>query len=53
MLARQDEALRVQGASVMHLAVDNRLAGLLAVSDTVKATTADVPPHCARQACAS
>ena len=27
-LARQDEALRVQGAGVMHLAVDNRLAGL-------------------------
>jgi P-type Cu+ transporter len=40
-LAKQAEALRVQGASVMHLAVDNRLAGLLAVSDPVKATTAD------------
>jgi Cu+-exporting ATPase len=40
-LAEQAEALRVQGASVMHLAVDNRLAGLLAVSDPVKATTPD------------
>jgi P-type Cu+ transporter len=30
-----------EGASVMHLAVDGRLAGLLAVSDRVKATTPD------------
>jgi Cu+-exporting ATPase len=41
MLAEQAEALRVQGASVMHLAADNRLAGLLAVSDPIKATTPD------------
>ena len=40
-LAAQAETLRAQGASVMHLAVDGRLAGLLAVSDPVKATTAD------------
>jgi P-type Cu+ transporter len=40
-LATQAEALRVQGASVMHLAVDSKLAGLLAVSDPVKATTPD------------
>ena len=40
-LASQAEELRGQGASVMHLAVDGRLAGLLAVSDPVKATTAD------------
>jgi len=40
-LASQAEALRSQGASVMHLAVDSRLAGLLAVSDPVKATTPD------------
>ncbi len=33
------ETLRGQGASVMHLAVDGRLAGVLAVSDPVKATT--------------
>ncbi len=33
------EELRSLGASVMHLAVDGRLAGLLAVSDPVKATT--------------
>ncbi len=38
-LARDAEALRAQGASVMHLAVDKQLAGLLAVSDPVKATT--------------
>ncbi len=40
-LASQAEALRGQGASVMHMSVDGKLAGLLAVSDPVKATTAD------------
>ncbi|MDO9286697.1 MAG: heavy metal translocating P-type ATPase [Aquabacterium sp.] len=40
-LATRAEALRSQGASVMHLAVDQKLAGLLAVSDPIKATTAD------------
>jgi P-type Cu+ transporter len=38
-LRPQAEALRTEGASVMHLAVDGRLAGLLAVSDPVKAST--------------
>ncbi len=38
-LVPQAEALRSQGASVMHLAVDGRLAGLLAVSDPIKAST--------------
>jgi len=40
-LADRAEELRRQGASVMHLAVDGHLAGLLAVSDPVKATTPD------------
>jgi len=40
-LATQAEQLRVRGASVIYLAVDNQLAGLLAVSDPVKATTAE------------
>ncbi|WP_137920950.1 copper-translocating P-type ATPase [Hydrogenophaga sp. 2FB] len=40
-LATEAEALRAQGASVMFLAVNKTLAGLLAVSDPVKATTAD------------
>ena len=40
-LASQAEELRGQGASVMHLGVDGKLAGLLAVSDPVKATTAE------------
>ncbi|MGE0348034.1 copper-transporting P-type ATPase [Hydrogenophaga sp.] len=40
-LAHEAEALRARGASVMHLAVDKALAGLLAVSDPVKATTAE------------
>ena len=40
-LTAQAEELRGQGASVMHLAVDGKLAGLLAVSDPVKATTLD------------
>jgi Cu+-exporting ATPase len=35
------EALRAQEASVMALAVDGQLAGLLAVSDPVKASTAE------------
>jgi len=39
-LKSQAEELRGQGASVMHLAVDGTLAGLLAVSDPIKATTA-------------
>jgi Cu+-exporting ATPase len=38
-LAEQAEALRGQGASVMYLASDGRLAGLLAVSDPIKAST--------------
>jgi Cu+-exporting ATPase len=33
------EALRADGASVIHLAVDGVLAGLLAVSDPIKAST--------------
>jgi P-type Cu+ transporter len=40
-LLLQADSLRSQGASVMHLAVDGRLAGLLAVADPVKATTHD------------
>jgi Cu+-exporting ATPase len=40
-LKAQAEELRSQGASVMHLAVDGQLAGLLAVSDPIKATTPD------------
>ncbi|MDP1534912.1 MAG: heavy metal translocating P-type ATPase, partial [Rubrivivax sp.] len=40
-LKSQAEELRSQGASVMHLAVDGQLAGLLAVSDPVKSTTPD------------
>jgi P-type Cu+ transporter len=35
----QAEALRAEGASVMHLATDGTLLGLLAVSDPVKAST--------------
>ncbi len=38
-LVGEAEGLRAEGASVMHLAVDGRLAGLLAVSDPVKAST--------------
>jgi len=40
-LAAQAEALRITGASVMVLAVDGALAGILAVADPVKPTTAD------------
>jgi P-type Cu+ transporter len=38
-LAKQADALRAQGASVMHLAVDKKLAGILAVADPVKEST--------------
>jgi Cu+-exporting ATPase len=38
-LEQEAEVLRTQGASVMHLAVDGQLAGLLVVSDPIKATT--------------
>jgi Cu+-exporting ATPase len=38
-LASRAEELRGSGASVVHLAVDGRLAGLLAISDPVKAST--------------
>jgi Cu+-exporting ATPase len=40
-LVTQAEALRAEGASVMHLAVDGQLVGLLAVSDPIKASTAE------------
>ena len=38
-LVPQAEALRAEGASVMYLAMDSQLMGLLAVSDPVKAST--------------
>ncbi|MCY7369412.1 MAG: heavy metal translocating P-type ATPase [Polaromonas sp.] len=38
-LVPQAEALRAEGASVMHLAADGKLMGLLAVSDPIKAST--------------
>ena len=40
-LREEAEKLRQEGASVMHLAVDSRLAGLLAVSDPIKGSTPD------------
>jgi Cu+-exporting ATPase len=40
-LTKQAEALRAEGASVMFLAVDRALAGLLAVSDPIKTSTAE------------
>ncbi len=39
-LKAQAESLRSEGASVMYLAIDGQLAGLLAVSDPIKASTA-------------
>ena len=40
-LQTQAEQLRLTGASVMYLAADGQLMGLLAVSDPIKASTAD------------
>jgi len=39
VLTKDADGLRAQGASVMHLAADGVLAGILAVSDPVKSTT--------------
>ncbi|WP_302180172.1 heavy metal translocating P-type ATPase [Burkholderia multivorans] len=38
-LANEADSMRAQGASVMYLSVDGRLAGLLAVADPIKTTT--------------
>lgn len=38
-MVEQAEALRSEGASVMHLASDGKLIGLLAVSDPIKSST--------------
>jgi Cu+-exporting ATPase len=38
-LQQQAEGLRAEGASVMYLAADRRLLGLVAVSDAIKAST--------------
>jgi Cu+-exporting ATPase len=40
-MADRAEALRKEGASVMYLAVDRNLAGLVAVSDPIKLSTAE------------
>ncbi|ABR91418.1 cation-translocating P-type ATPase [Janthinobacterium sp. Marseille] len=40
-LSQQAEALRKEGASVIYVAVDGKLAGLIAVSDPIKKTTAE------------
>lgn len=40
-LSQQAEELRANGASVMYLAVDHHLAGLVAVSDPIKSSTAE------------
>lgn len=40
-LTRQAEALRAEGQTVMFVALDNQLAGLIAVADPIKATTVE------------
>ncbi|CAJ0772758.1 heavy metal translocating P-type ATPase [Ralstonia chuxiongensis] len=45
MLTQPADELRSHGASVIYLAVDGTLAGLLAVSDPVKATTEEALKH--------
>jgi Cu+-exporting ATPase len=44
-LTKQAEELRGKGASVMYLAVDGKLAGLLAVSDRIGRTACDRPAY--------
>jgi Cu+-exporting ATPase len=41
VLQTEAEKMRATGASVMYLAVDGKLAGLLSVSDPIKASTAE------------
>lgn len=41
VVATQADALRRDGASVVYLSVDGQLAGLLAVADPIKSSTAD------------
>ncbi|MEG2049291.1 MAG: heavy metal translocating P-type ATPase, partial [Comamonas sp.] len=41
LLQADAERLRGEGASIMHLAVDGRFAGILAVTDPIKTTTPD------------
>lgn len=48
-LADEAEALRAKGASVIYLAVQNRFAGLLAVSDPIKASTPSAIAHLQQQ----
>ena len=40
-VAEGAERLRAEGASIVHVAVDGRIAGVLAVADRVKATTGE------------
>ncbi|CAN7384187.1 copper-translocating P-type ATPase [Pararhizobium sp. LjRoot235] len=40
-LAKEAEALRGEGATVIFVAVDSRVSGLFAISDPIKATTPD------------
>jgi Cu+-exporting ATPase len=40
-LDREAERLRADGATVVHLAIDGKLAGLFAIADPVKASTPD------------
>lgn len=40
-LTRQAEALRGEGATVIFVAIDGRVAGLFAIADPIKATTPD------------
>jgi Cu+-exporting ATPase len=44
-LASRAEALRAEGASVVFLAVDGRLAGLVAVADPIKESTPEAIRH--------
>lgn len=52
-LIEQAESLRSEGASVIYLAADGHLAGLLAVSDPVKDSTPKHWPRSKQPACAS
>jgi Cu+-exporting ATPase len=51
-VARSGEELRLQGSSVMFLAREGRLLGIVAVSDPIKASTPEPSKACMTPACA-
>ena len=52
-LSDKADAMRRDGATVMFVAIDGKVAGAIAIADPVKATTPQALAHFARRTCAS